>query len=246
MPTTALTPDELDSQAARLHDTAAWRQIVTGWDLTAPAPGRPAPGPVHPAPAGHEPVPMPVPEQPRPLEPSQPLDLSQPSHPSYPAQEGSGDWRDLLSVPVDQLIADTVRALPAAPPHERPLPGRLGAVLPDRLHSWRRIGQPEVPPSIHLAHARQILTEWGWQNTPYRLRNARGARCVCGAMLTAHRLGYGSVETVDRAGAWLITELRSRGWTGLIGPWNRCPGRTAADAVALIDATISRAARAGQ
>ncbi|MFI6649130.1 hypothetical protein ACIBI8_16125 [Streptomyces sp. NPDC050529] len=210
MPTTALTPDELDVQAARLHDTEAWQQIVTGWELT-------------------------VPEPPRPVSPGD-------------AQERpdlSGDWRDLLSVPVDQLIADTVRALPAVP-RERPLPGRLGAVLPDRLHAWRRIGQPEVRPSVHLAHARQILTEWGWQNTPYRLRNARGARCVCGAMLTAHRLGYGSVHTVDRAGAWLISELRSQGWTGLIGPWNRYPGRTAADALALIDATISRAARAGQ
>ncbi|MEU9204607.1 hypothetical protein [Streptomyces sp. NPDC048332] len=213
MPTTAtaLTPDELDAQAARLHDTEAWQQIVTGWDLTVPEP----PGPVSPGGEQNRPAP-------------------------------SDDWRDLLSVPVDQLIADTVRALPTAPPRERPLPGRLGAVLPDRLHAWRRIGQPEVRPSVHLAHARQILTEWGWQNTPYRLRNARGARCICGAMLTAHRLGYGSAHTVDRAGAWLIAELRSQGWTGLIGPWNRYPGRTAADALALIDATISRAARAGQ
>lgn len=215
MPTTAtalaLTPDELDAQAARLHDTEAWQQIVTGWDLT-------------------------VPEPPRPVSPG--------AEQSRPAP--TDDWRDLLSVPVDQLIADTVRALPASLPRERPLPGRLGAVLPDRLHAWRRIGQPEVRPSVHLAHARQILTEWGWQNTPYRLRNARGARCICGAMLTAHRLGYGSAHTVDRAGAWLISELRTQGWTGLIGPWNRYPGRTAADALALIDAAISRAARAGQ
>ncbi|WP_406455542.1 hypothetical protein OG782_28045 [Streptomyces sp. NBC_00876] len=212
MPTTALTPDELDVQAARLHDTEAWQQIVTGWDVTVPEPLRPV---------------LPGDAQER-----------------RPAP--TDDWRALLSVPVEQLIADTVRALPAAGPRERPLPGRLGAVLPDRLHSWRRIGQPEVRPSVHLAHARQILTEWGWQNTPYRLRNARGARCICGAMLTAHRLGYGSAHTVDRAGAWLIAELRSQGWSGLIGPWNRYPGRTATDALALIDATIGRAARAGQ
>ncbi|THA35379.1 hypothetical protein E6R18_03980 [Streptomyces sp. A1277] len=219
MPTTALTPEELDAQAARLHDTDAWQQIVTGWDLTAP-----------------DPVRAPDPGSPPPGSPTGPRDVSEP-----PA-----DWRALLSVPVDQLIADTVRALPPAAPRERPLPGRIGAMLPDRLHAWRRIGQPEVRPSVHLAHARQILTEWGWQNTPYRLRNARGARCVCGAMLTAHRLGYGSADTVDRAGAWLIAELRSQGWTGLIGPWNRYPGRTAADALALLDATISRATRAGQ
>ncbi|WP_406498003.1 hypothetical protein OG936_26710 [Streptomyces sp. NBC_00846] len=212
MPTPTLTPDQLDAQAARLHDTETWQQIVTGWDLTA----------------------------------AEPVPPSSPGLTDRPTGRQPADWRDLLSVPVNQLIAESVRALPATAPRERPLPGRLGAILPDRLHSWRRIGQPEVRPSTHLAYARQILTEWGWQNTPYRLRNARGARCVCGALLTAHRLGYGSLDTVDRAGAWLVAELRSRGWTGLIGPWNRCPGRTAADALALIDATIARAARAGQ
>lgn len=165
-PTLTLTPDQLDAQAARLHDTEAWQQIITGWDTTAPAPVQLS------SPAATE-------------------QLLSDSHPT--------DWRNLLSVPVDQLIADSVRALPPAAPRERPLPGRLGAVLPDRLHSWRRIGQPEVRPSTHLAYARQILTEWGWQNTPYRLRNARGARCICGALLTAHRLGYGSLDTVDRA-----------------------------------------------
>ncbi|WP_406391674.1 hypothetical protein [Streptomyces sp. NBC_00887] len=170
-----------------------------------------------------------------------PAPTPSPSAPSRPP----ADWRDLLSVPVDRLIDDSLRAMPVALPRERPLPGRLGAVLPERLHAWRRIGQPDVRPSTHLGYARQILTEWGWQNTPYRLRNARGARCVCGAMLTAHRLGYGSLDTVDRAGAWLITELRSQGWTGLIGPWNRCPGRTASDALALLDATIRRASLAG-
>ncbi|MEE1772630.1 hypothetical protein PUR34_31890 [Streptomyces sp. JV185] len=220
MPTPTLTPDQLDAQAARLHDTEAWQRIITGWEATAPAPVRQS--------------------SPAPVLPSSPGAAEQ-----LPDRRPA-DWRDLLSVPVDQLIADSVRALPATAPRERPLPGRLGAVLPDRLHSWRRIGQPDVRPSTHLAHARQILTEWGWQNTPYQLRNARGARCICGALVTAHRLGYGSLATVDRAGAWLVAELRSRGWTGLIGPWNRCPGRTAADALALIDATIIRAARAGQ
>ncbi|MFB7972565.1 DUF6197 family protein [Streptomyces rubiginosohelvolus] len=210
MATVVLTPDQLDGQAARLHDTQAWQQIVTGWEHTA-AESSPAP----------EPAPAPGPARP-------------------------SDWRGLLSVPVDRLIDDTLRALPTPPPHERPLPGRLGAMLPDRVHLWRRVGQSELRPSVHLGYARQILAEWGWQNTPYRLRNARGARCVCGAMVSAHRLGYGSLDTVDRAGAWLITELRAQGWPGLIGPWNRHPGRTAADALALVDATIRRASLAGQ
>ncbi|MFJ9923903.1 hypothetical protein ACIRSF_31920 [Streptomyces rubiginosohelvolus] len=210
MATAVLTPDQLDGQAARLHDTQAWQQIVTGWEHTA---AEPSPAP--------EPAPAPGPARP-------------------------SDWRGLLSVPVDRLIDDTLRALPTPPPHERPLPGRLGAMLPDRVHLWRRVGQSELRPSVHLGYARQILAEWGWQNTPYRLRNARGARCVCGAMVSAHRLGYGSLDTVDRAGAWLITELRAQGWPGLIGPWNRHAGRTAADALALVDATIRRASLAGQ
>ncbi|MFE6188814.1 hypothetical protein ACFQ6U_30760 [Streptomyces sp. NPDC056465] len=224
METAQLTPDQLDAQASRLHGTDAWQDIVAEWECTArePSPREPAPmttAPQTPTPDGEAPLVRPA------------------------------DWRDLLSVPVDRLVDDSLRALPAGrparQPRERPLPGRFGAVLPEHLHSWRRIGQPDVRPSVHLGYARQILTEWGWQNTPYRLRNARGARCLCGAMLTAHRLGYGSLSTVDRAGAWLITELRSQGWTDLIGPWNRHPGRTATEALALIDATIRRASLAG-
>ncbi|MFJ1893782.1 hypothetical protein [Streptomyces sp. NPDC088170] len=239
MPTPTLTPDQVDAQAARLHDTEAWQQIVTGWEVTAPDPVQPlAPTPAPVRQGSAAPV--------RQGSASCPVRLSDPGATESLPDRQPADWRDLLSVPVEQLIADSARALPATAPRERPLPGRLGAILPDRLHSWRRIGQPEVRPSTHLTYARQILTEWGWQNTPYRLRNARGARCICGALLTAHRLGYGSLDTVDRAGAWLVTELRSQGWTGLIGPWNRCPGRTAADALALIDATITRAAHAGQ
>ncbi|MFE7512311.1 DUF6197 family protein [Streptomyces sp. NPDC057540] len=165
--------------------------------------------------------------------------------PAEPPPAGEG-WRELLSVPVDRLVADALAALPPELPGERRLPGRLGAVLPDRLHSWRRIGQAELRPSVHLGYARLVLTEWGWQNAPYKLRDARGARCVCGALLAAHRLGYGGADTMHEAAAWIMAELRSRGWHGLIGPWNRAPGRTADDAVALLDATVRRAAHAGR
>ncbi|MFJ9683639.1 hypothetical protein ACIRP2_37260 [Streptomyces sp. NPDC101194] len=207
--TATLTPDQLDLEAARLYDTAAWQQIVTNWQYTAP-----------------EPTPRAATEATK--------------------SPAPGDWRNLLSVPVDQLVDTAIRTLPAAPPDERPLPGRLGAILPDRLHTWRRIGQTDIRPSTHLAYARQILTEWGWQNGQYRLRNSRGARCICGGMLTAHRLGYGSTDSMNQAGAWLLTELRTQGWTGLIGAWNRAPSRTAADALSLIDATIRRASHAGR
>lgn len=247
METSQLTPDQLDAQASRLHATDAWQSIVTGWEATAPTPEYPTPDVVCPTPEtewpGREPRhPAPGPPAPEVLRP----ETAVAGGDVRPAR--AADWRDLLSLPVDRLVEESLRTRPThpSPARERPLPGRLGAVLPDFLHAWRRVGQPDVRPSVHLAYARQILTEWGWQNTPYRLRNARGSRCLCGAMLTAHRLGYGSLHTVDRAGAWMITELRSQGWTELIGPWNRHPGRTAEDALALIDATIHRASVAGQ
>ncbi|MFE5791566.1 hypothetical protein ACFQ8C_03215 [Streptomyces sp. NPDC056503] len=212
----AFDPDALDREAARLYESAAWERLLSPAPAPTPVPA-PDPGPV-PATA---PGPAPAPEA----------------------------WRSLLSVPVDRLVADALGALdalPPPPPAERPLPGRLGAALPDRLHVWRRIGRADVRPSVHLAYARRVLTEWGWQNTPYRLRDARGARCLCGALLAAHRLGHGSASTMNEAGAWIMTELRSRGWHGLIGPWNRAPGRTAEEALALVDATIRRAALAGR
>lgn len=238
MDTAQLTPDQLDAQASRLHDTDVWQRIVMGWDVTTPEAACPAPEHAPETEAART-VPAADPVAPEYLHPTPaPHDGALPAHPA--------EWRDLLSVPVEQLVEESLRTLPALPVGERRLPGRIGALLPDHLHAWRRIGQPDVRPSTHLGHARRILTEWGWQNTPYRLRNARGARCVCGAMLTAHRLGYGSLRTVDRAGAWMITELRSQGWTDLIGPWNRHPGRTADDALALVDATIRRASLAGE
>ncbi|MFE0702346.1 hypothetical protein [Streptomyces sp. NPDC058872] len=168
---------------------------------------------------------------------------------AIPVEESApteADWRQLLSVPVERLVADALAALPQEVPDERRIPGRIGAALPDRLHAWRRIGQVELRPSVHLGYARLVLTEWGWQNAPYKLRNARGARCVCGALLAAHRLGYGGADTMNEAAAWIMTELRARGWRDLIGPWNRAPGRTAADALALLDAAVRRAAHAGR
>ncbi|MFJ9431615.1 hypothetical protein ACIRQY_18405 [Streptomyces sp. NPDC101490] len=235
-----LSPDALDREAAALHDSAVWQRIVEEWTAAPPAatpalPAALAPAlPAAPAAPPLPPVPGPSPARVPGLAP--------------PPGEGVGPeaWRRLLTVPVDRLVTDALGALPPPPPVERRLPGRIGAVLPDRLHAWRRIGSPELRPSVHLGYARLVLTEWGWQNTPYRLRDARGARCVCGALLAAHRLGYGGGATMNEAAAWIMTELRSRGWHELIGPWNRAPGRTADDAVALLDATIRRAALAGR
>lgn len=196
-----LSPDTLDEEAARLHESAVWQELVASWPTTA-------------APE--------VPEAPR------------------------EEWRALLSVPVAELVAQAARARPAPDPAASPLPGRLGAILPDRLYGWRRAGAADVLPSLHMAYARRVLVDWGWQNRPYRMRDLRGARCLCGALLTAHRLGHGSLDTANRSAAWLMTELSARGWRDLIGPWNRAPGRTAAQALDLLDAATERARGAGE
>lgn len=198
-----LTPDDLDTEAARLVESAAWRDIVAGW-ATAPSP------------RGSEP-------------------------PLVQAVPGL-----LLAKTTDELVAEALAAVPADMPVERALPGRLGAMLPDRLHTWRRIGQPDCKPSVQLGVATQVLREWGWQNTPYRLRDARGARCVCGAILAAERLGYGSRDTADTSAALVLTHLRQHeGWAGLIGQWNRQPGRTAEQAIGLLTTVSHNAAACG-
>ncbi|MFD7576647.1 hypothetical protein ACFV6U_40030, partial [Streptomyces sp. NPDC059810] len=56
-------------------------------------------------------------------------DLTAPAAPA-PADES---WRDLLSEPVERLVADALDALPPPLPSEGRIPGGVGAVLPDRL-----------------------------------------------------------------------------------------------------------------
>lgn len=214
-----LSPDTLDREAVALYESATWQRVVTDW-TEAPAPIA-TPTPAHP------------------LSPSSPPSRRPSTRRVRRAGESCSPCRWTGWSP-----RRSTRFRRPRPASSR-LPGRIGAVLPDRLHAWRRIGRAGLRPSVHLGYARLVLTEWGWQNAPYKLRDARGARCVCGALLAAHRLGYGSATTMNEAAAWIMTELRSRGWGELIGPWNRAPGRTAADAVELLDATILRAAQAG-
>src|SRR5690242_20411974 len=65
----------------------------------------------------------------------------------------------LLTKTTAQLIADAgITTGPA--PADRQLPGRLAAILPDRLHTWRRLYQPDLKPSVQLGWAAQLLQEW--------------------------------------------------------------------------------------
>lgn len=195
----ALAPDDLDLEASRLYDSAAWRSIVEGWPLTAP-----------------EPTPL---------------------------------LRQTAAAPILTKTAAQLEheagILYGPAPRDHQLPGRLAAILPDRLHTWRAVFMPDLKPSVQLGYARLVLEEWGWQNQMYKLRNARGARCICGGILSAQRLGYGTQDTAHRSAAFILTELRHQGWNQLIGPWNRAPGRTADQAMQLLTAAANRAAQAG-
>jgi hypothetical protein len=142
---------------------------------------------------------------------------------------------------VDQLIREAGIATGHAPTSNNPLglPGRLRRLLPVPRDIT-------VPPSHILYIAKHVMRQRGWQNRPYRLHDLRGRVCVCGAIIAARNLGYGADWAIDRAAGHVLAELRRRGWTGLIGPWNRHPERTADDALALLIAARHAAANAGE
>lgn len=150
--------------------------------------------------------------------------------------------RRLVGATVDELVAEALRAVPrhgTRPDVEVRLPGRFARALPDWAHR-RRPGLSHWP-STQLAVTAEILRTWGWQQRPHRLRDRRGRRCVCGALLGAVALGVGSEDAAERAAAHILGELRHRGWQALIGDWNAVPGRTREQAVELVTAARGRA-----
>ncbi|MEU3709898.1 DUF6197 family protein [Streptomyces catenulae] len=155
--------------------------------------------------------------------------------------------RRLIRATVDELVAEALRAVPrygTRPDVEVRLPGRFARALPDWAH--RRRPDLSHRPSTQLAVTAEILRTWGWQQRPHRLRDRRGRRCVCGALLGAVALGVGSEDAAERAAAHILGELRHRGWQALIGDWNAVPGRTREQAVALVTAARGRALAAGE
>lgn len=219
----AVDPDQLDQQAAVLYDTAAWQAMVDGWHT-------PAGSTTNLGETGTSLVDPVVDERPGRAGDAAALVETVPGL--------------LLTRTVTELIADA-GVITGPAPADRQLPGRIAALVPDRLHTWRRLYQGDIKPSVQLYYAGRVLQEWGWQNQPYRLRNAAGARCVCGAILAAQRLGHGSADTAERSATYVLGELRSRGWQDLIGPWNRAAGRTADEAISLVAAAAQRAAQHG-
>lgn len=157
--------------------------------------------------------------------------------------------RKLLTKTVAELVAESQRSLPehgTRPAVEIRIPGRLGGMFPGRMNRNRR--DLSQPPSIVLYAAAQVLQEYGWQARPHHLRDARGRRCVCGAIAAAYDLGVGGIDAAHGAAGHVLAVLRDRGWPHphLIGDWNQVAGRTPQQAIQLIHAARARAINAGQ
>ncbi|MGW3427951.1 DUF6197 family protein [Streptomyces melanosporofaciens] len=154
--------------------------------------------------------------------------------------------RQLTSKTVDELVAEALNGINphgTRPPVDVRLPGRLAAALPDWAHRGRRKDFTHAP-STQLYVAATILREWGWQAKPHKLRNRRGQRCICGALVTTVALGVGTMSGAETAAWHVLGVLRDQGWPRLIGDWNQqCGSREKA-----IDVTLTayqRAAAAG-
>ncbi|WP_445520461.1 DUF6197 family protein [Streptomyces sp. NEAU-174] len=160
---------------------------------------------------------------------------------------GNHTTRQLTSKTVDELVAEALNGINphgTRPPVDVRLPGRLAAVLPDWAHRGRRKDFTH-PPSTQLYVAATILREWGWQAKPHKMRNKRGQRCICGALVTTVALGVGTMSGAETAAWHVLGVLRDQGWPRLIGDWNRECG----NAQKAIDITLTayqRAAAAGQ
>jgi hypothetical protein len=147
--------------------------------------------------------------------------------------------RGLVTMTVDELVAAAgISQHGTRPAVDIRLPGRLARILPDR--AWRGYDASH-PASTQMHVAAAVLREWGWQQAPHKLRDRRGRRCICGALCAAVSLGVGSVPTAHTAAGHILTELRHRGWKGLIGDWNQASGRTAQQAIELVEAAARRA-----
>lgn len=161
-----------------------------------------------------------------------------------PADRGA---RNLITKTVDELVAEALGGINphgTRPPVDVRLPGRLAAVMPDWAHRGRRRDCTH-PPSTQLYVAVAILKEWGWQAKPHRMRNRRGQRCICGALVTTVALGVGTMSGAETAAWHVLAVLRDQGWPHLIGEWNRQCGSPER----AIDVTLTayhRAAAAGQ
>ena len=158
----------------------------------------------------------------------------------------SRDSRKLINKTVDELVAEALGGINphgTRPPVDVRLPGRLAAALPDWAHRSRRRDITH-PPSTQLYVAATILRDWGWQAKPHKMRNLRGQRCICGALVTTVSLGVGTMPGAETAAWYVLGVLRDKGWPRLIGDWNQECG----SAERAIDVTLTayqRAAAAG-
>lgn len=137
---------------------------------------------------------------------------------------------------------------PAAAVADLPLPGGLWRHLPDwTLAAWRpRSTFPvDVPLTAaqHLELTALVLERYGWTGTGAPADQQRGRRCILGAQILLHRIGYGSADTIATAGAHLNGLLRARGISTPYPQWNDQPHVTRDQALALVRAAAVAARR---
>lgn len=155
--------------------------------------------------------------------------------------------RNLTSKTVQELVDEALNGINphgTRPPVDVRLPGRLSAALPDWAHRGRRRDITH-PPSTQLYVAATILREWGWQAKPHKMRNRRGQRCICGALVTTVALGVGTMSGAETAAWYVLGVLREQGWPQLIGDWNQECG-SAEKAIDITLTAYNRAAGAGK
>lgn len=139
----------------------------------------------------------------------------------------------LVSVPTAVLVAEALGGTPTPDPAPA-LPGGMWRVLPDRLLALRPHRRVQVTTAQHLALTAVVLQQWGWAQSGARIRTRSGRRCILGAQVVVHRLGYGSDLTLADAGRQLDGALAARGIRLTYPQWNEQPHVTEQDALGLI------------
>lgn len=153
----------------------------------------------------------------------------------------AGYSRSLVTKSADQLVREALANIPrSGPPTTVRLPAKALRHLPDWAN--KRPTDITLGPDVQLWATAAILREWGWQAKPHKLKDWRGHRCICGALVTTVALGIGIPETAHLAAGHILAELRRRSWPRLIGDWNQAPGRTKEQAIELVETAATRAA----
>jgi hypothetical protein len=172
----------------------------------------------------------------------------------------------LLTATTQELVREALDAIDHQAPDDVPppapataleleLPRGLWRILPDWALTVRRprgldgVARLRITTARHLELTALVLEHYGWgqtqpssQDEP-RTRTPGGRRCILGAQIILLRLGYGTENTINAAGAVLDTLLRDRGVQASYHRWNDLPSTTREQAMALLRDAAAAARR---